>query len=640
MITLNRQLYAIVALVVLAMFLCGVIISTASNIKQINEQLLVKNNDSANLLAQMLTEVEKDPVLLELLISAQFDSGHYELIELRGVDDSFSIRREFSGRTHLRAPEWFASLVHIDAAAGVGLISDGWSQFGSIKVKSHSQYLVDEIWISTKLFAYWSAAIAIVLGLGSAFLQSIITRPLSAVISQAEALGNKRFVSLPLPKTVEYRRLVIAMNRLTERVQVMLKKEAAKLAALRFKTEHDEVTGVFNREVFINNLTVLLSDSDKAAEHGVAIIRIKDLERLNKERGRKSVDEFLKRLASALLIFSKSDTLQHQDSMVARLNGSDFAVLSIHPTEFSSASKQIYETIHKVCIDAEIPTNQIVVASTNFSPLDTKAQVLMRIDSVLIDIDASKSNITHLHSDKSRVTPFLTAHDWRTALSDAIKADKVFFQFYPVMALADKSIIHHECHIRAELDGEVRSAAFFLPWARRLGLIDQAECAAVRTILHSSTPQQPKLSFKLSFDFLSKEHNRKLLRDLMTVKVGGQFSVEIHEAAFIEHTDTLSLYCIELQQAGFSIGLQSALNCFDKLTNIQQFGLDFIKLHESIIQSAHETSHGQNILKGFCVLGHSLGAQVITQGFQMHHDQALLEELGVDGVTGLGLIQT
>ncbi|MCO4322144.1 EAL domain-containing protein [Aliidiomarina quisquiliarum] len=637
MMTLNKQLWAIITTVVVFMFLCGVLVSTASNIHQINQQLAIKNNDSANLLAQMLTEIDKDPVLLELLISAQFDTGHYEYIKLRGINSDFDITLEFEGTAQANAPLWFSSAINIDAPAGVAHISDGWSQFGTIEIKSHSGFFVSEIWAATIRFAIWSALIGIVIGSLSMVLQRIVTRPLDKVINQAEALGEKRFISLPLPKTIEYRRLVSAMNLLTRRVKSILEKENDKLNALRAKTEHDELTGLANRNVYLSNLGALLASSDKSEDHGVAIIRLRQLDKLNKELGRRHVDAFIIKLAQTLELLCKHNVSKFESYTVARLNGSDFSILVSHPTNFSDFSRKIYESVASLCNEQGLNLNQVLVGSTNFSSDDTKAQTLMRIDSVLSDIESNESNSSYLHSDEARVSPYLTTEDWRVALESAVKAQQVFFQLYPVIMVNENRVIHYEGMIRAQLKDEIRSAGFFLPWARRLGLIDVIELSALHRLFERSVAHDKQTSIKLSYEFLSKEANRAALKKLAQLHPYARVSIEIHEIALIEHFDAIESYCVELQKAGFSIGLQSALNCFNQLSNIQQLGLDFIKLHATLTQGAHESVDGQNILKGFCRVGHSLGTVVIAQGFQPQHDRGLLEELGVDGLTGPGV---
>lgn len=639
MMTLNRQLWAIIAAVVTIMFLCGVFISIASNVQQLNQQLTVKNNDNANLLAQMISELEKDPVLLELLISAQFDTGYYEYLRLRTLDGETNIIREFEGRATTSAPGWFLALIDVDPTPGIAHISDGWNQFGTIEVKSHSGYLTSEMWTSTVRFGFWSAIIAIILGVASTFLQRIVTKPLDKVIGQAEALGSKRFISLPVPKTQEYRRLVVAMNLLTRRVKNMLEKDNEKLNMLRAKTEQDESTGLSNRGIYLSHLEALLRGNDRSEEHGVIIIRVRKLDKLNKTFGRPQVDAFIFDLAQAMRAICKHNNHQFESHTTARLNGSDFSILLNQPSHLAEFSETVYEHIKSVCQNHNLPSQSVLVGSVSISADDSKAQVLMRIDSILSTLESEEASSNYLHSTETKNMPFLTSKDWRSALEKAITQRQVYFEFYPVLSLHQQEVMHYEGMMRAQFDDEVRNAGFFLPWARRLELIDAIELTALQSFFSDSKSSGMKVSIKLSFEFLSKEDNRAALINFAKLqKPEAEISIELHEVSLIEHPVAFELYCIELQKAGFKIGLQSALNCFTQLSNIHELGLDFIKLHATLTQGAHDSADGASVLKGFCHLGHSLSATVIAQGFKSEHDKKLLEELGVDGVTGPGVI--
>src|SRR5690606_39970679 len=58
----------------------------------------VCSSDLASL-ALSLTQLEKDPVTLELLISAQFDTGHYQRITLTDPNNQAVINRVFNQTT-------------------------------------------------------------------------------------------------------------------------------------------------------------------------------------------------------------------------------------------------------------------------------------------------------------------------------------------------------------------------------------------------------------------------------------------------------------------------------------------------------------------------------------------------------------
>ena len=80
--SLIKELWLAIALVMLIAFGGSFLVSSLSAKTYLQEQLLLKNIDNATSLASTLSQLPKDPVTVELLISSQFDAGHYQYIRL------------------------------------------------------------------------------------------------------------------------------------------------------------------------------------------------------------------------------------------------------------------------------------------------------------------------------------------------------------------------------------------------------------------------------------------------------------------------------------------------------------------------------------------------------------------------------
>lgn len=80
--SLTKQLWLAIAAIMAIAFGISFLVSAWSAKTYLEDQLRLKNIDNANSLALSMSQIEKDPVLIELLISAQFDIGHYQSIRL------------------------------------------------------------------------------------------------------------------------------------------------------------------------------------------------------------------------------------------------------------------------------------------------------------------------------------------------------------------------------------------------------------------------------------------------------------------------------------------------------------------------------------------------------------------------------
>jgi hypothetical protein len=99
-------------------FVGSVIVSSLSAKTYLQQQLSMKNSDNAAALALSLTQQDADEVLLELTLSAQFDTGFYELIQLTDPEGVVTILREDTQDTG-DAPDWFMKLFPIEVALPV-----------------------------------------------------------------------------------------------------------------------------------------------------------------------------------------------------------------------------------------------------------------------------------------------------------------------------------------------------------------------------------------------------------------------------------------------------------------------------------------------------------------------------------------
>jgi methyl-accepting chemotaxis protein len=235
--SLIKQLWLGIFVILLLALGGSFVISIMSAKHYLEEQLQLKNFDNATSLALSMTQMEKDPVTLELLIAAQFDSGHYQRITLTDPNHKVLIERRFNdGGNETEAnnvPAWFTSSISLTASPGVAQVQDGWQQYGTLTIESHSRFAWQALWQGTVKLLQWFLLAALLSGLAGTFILKYISRPLDVVVQQAEAIGERRFILSTEPRTTEFQRLVRAMNSLSSNVKILLEKETRQLELLQ-----------------------------------------------------------------------------------------------------------------------------------------------------------------------------------------------------------------------------------------------------------------------------------------------------------------------------------------------------------------------------------------------------------------------
>ncbi len=271
------------------------ILSTLSSKNYLEEQLQMKNIDNATSLALSMSQMQKDPITLDLLISAQFDAGHYRYIGL--IDPSGkAISERVNANSKTKAPTWFIKLVPIQAQVGVADIQDGWTQYGSITLESDPNFAYDKLWDST----IQVALLTILIGLlacyaGSKLLRKIIS-PLDDVVNQATAIGENRFIAIDVPKTTEFKAVVSAMNALSNRIKKTVAEESARLEQLRFKANFDPITGLMNHDYFMNRVDASISHEETFSEGLLVVSRLSNLAAIYQAFVHQATNTFLRRI--------------------------------------------------------------------------------------------------------------------------------------------------------------------------------------------------------------------------------------------------------------------------------------------------------------------------------------------------------
>src|SRR5690606_11055330 len=130
-----------------------------------------KNIDNATSLALTMSQMDKDLVNIELLISAQFDAGHYQLIRLSDPNGNIILERKKDSQ-EINAPAWFIKLVAMEAQPGYAQVQDGWTQFGRVRVESDARFAYEDLWRGSQIMLL----VSLIIGFLSALLGSLLLK--------------------------------------------------------------------------------------------------------------------------------------------------------------------------------------------------------------------------------------------------------------------------------------------------------------------------------------------------------------------------------------------------------------------------------------------------------------------------------
>ncbi len=632
--SIYRQFWLVVVGLTLMAFSGSFLLSLFTARSYIEQQVYMKNIDNAASLALVLSQLpEKDPVAIELLIAAQFDTGHYQEITLTDPQHRVLQERHHEG-AEAGAPAWFVRLFPIQAEAGQALIQDGWKQFGAIKVVSHSRFAYAELWRGVERLAFWFAFAALAAGALGTLLIRLLFRPLNKVVDQAHAIQERRFVTVDEPRTPELRDVVVAMNAMVVRLKNMFSDEAERLDELRRRINHDALTGLPNREFFLSALRDNLS-SEKAASHGcLTLVRLAELEKLNASLGHLQADRLIKEFSLAIKAFADG----HGNCLSARLNGSDFALLVTGASDSGKLADEIQNTLRlSVCRSWPQLEDIFHAGVAAYRHGDACGDVLSAADRALAFAESQEANAVHALDSGEPGSAQRSGEAWRSGLNEALDGKRIRLERYPVLT-ADNRLLHHESSARMQLDldGAWLPAGDFMPMALRQNLSSAVDLNVVRIALDALDQESVEIAINLSAETIADWHFNDELATVLESRpeTCKRLWIEVPEYGAFRNFDAFRSFCRRLDHYGCKLGIEHFGQHLGQIASLAELGLDYLKIDSRFIRDIDTNTGNQEFLRGLCRVAHNAGVQIIAEGVGTPAELDRLLTLGFDGTTG------
>lgn len=637
--SLIKQLWIAIIVMMIVFFTANILVNLITRKAYIEQQLETKNNDNAVSLAVSISQMDKDPVAIELMLSAEFDNGHYRYIGLIDPNGKALVERKLTTDESDDVPAWFSSVLPINSNPGMAQIQDGWKQYGTLKIESSTAFSYEDLWHGALKSLYWSAAITLLSGLVGTIFLKIIVRPLDAMVAMTEAISDKNFITIAEPRTLEFKQLAQAMNRLSFRIKEMFKDQSKLLEQLRLEANYEPVSGLMNRKYFISRIAAHISNEESFSEGGLIITHITNLAEINTELGGLETDKILKRMGIALAnLCNEKVTL-----FAGRLTGADFAVYSTAPCDYYNLTSEIKNALNQATTDVrarfsnfDLPTEfNLVSKADRFAGLkclvSTSKDKAGADETEIMEMFNQLENTSYADQDEL---------SWRNMLTKALDAKRLSLAYFPV-ARPNGEVIHQESPVRLQLEegGTWISAAEFITWAMKLDLITRIDDLVVEVALanlrNGALPIGLNVSTRAMCNPTYVEHMANLLNEY--ADVAEHLWLEVPEDGVFNHMEQFKHFCQLLKPLNCKIGVEHVGAQISRLGELHDLNLDYIKIDASVIRGIHSNTGNQAFLKGLCMIAHAIGLMTIAEGVNSELELQTLPDLGIDAMTGPGV---
>ena len=632
--SMTRQLW----LSILASMLIALSVSLFASLlnarSYLESQLAMKNQDNAATLALALSQGNSDRDTVVLAVTALFDSGHYELIQVIDPQGK-SLVDKVAPATDTGAPRWFVRLLPIRSLPGRAEIASGWQPIGTLTLMSHAEFAYRSLWETAVTMSAVILAAGLLGGLLASLVLRRITQPMRAVLYQAQAINAHRFITMPEPKVPELKELAAAMNDTVNRLRIDFDEDARRYEQMRRQANFDLLTGLANRTHFLASLDSAL-DIEGSPYGALAIIRLRKLGKINRALGREVADQLLRRVGATV------DEVVGRclGTLAGRLNGADFALLLPAGCDPKPALDELILDLHSAMASLAGDYSTLYIAYAIFAPGDDPARLLARIDTTLAAADVNGgSTVREAPAEIADAGP-TGGEEWRSTLRQALDGtDALKLAHFPIQVREDQAK-HRESPLRLRRaeGSEWLPAGRFLPIADRLGLVRELDLATLRLALAELETDDSlaglwiNLSAKSIGDHAFRDRMLALLAEHPASR--NRLWLEIPESGGLARLEALRALSRDLKPLDCKLGLEHYGHHFDQIGRLYDLGLDFLKVDASFIHGLDANPGNQAFLAGLLEIAHRIGMRVFAEGVEREEELARVMELGFDGASG------
>ena len=410
---------------------------------------------------------------------------------------------------------------------------------------------------------------------------------------------------------------------------------------------HDSLTGLPNRELFLDRLTVAITRSvtDPALRPTILFLDLDKFKSINSSFGLVVGDSLLLTVARRL-----QRTLNTTDTL-ARLGGDQFAILipaQHDPRELAMLAERLRRSLRspiKIANQEIVLTGSIGIAVGDSTMPENARELLRQAETAMYRAKRAGTDRIEIFSAQMR-----SEKDERIAIESdlrrAIDQGRLTVLYQPIVTLSTEALVGFEALVRWEHPryGQL-SPAEFIPVAEETDLVVKLGSYVLARAIEEvvrwqgalQRPDQPLfVSVNVSSRQLLKADIVPEIRHLLgrAVAPHGSLRLEVTESLVMENPEHATHVLELLKSAGADLALDDFGTGYSSLAYLQRFPFDTIKIDKALVQAGTESDAGGAIVRASVTLAHELGRKVVAEGIETPEDAAFLRSIGCEYAQG------
>lgn len=406
---------------------------------------------------------------------------------------------------------------------------------------------------------------------------------------------------------------------------------------LRLLSDHDSVTGLYNRRAFKREFDNMLALGRRGM---LLVLDIDEFKSVNESGGHEAGDFVLVECARYI------QDLHPRPTLAARLGSDDFALVC---TDISLAEAIVLaRALNNVLPAANLETNSIQRARITtsvglvvFPEHGKSADALLANAEIALAQARNKGNGSwHLYAldDPYREAAGRRAY-WRDEVERGLDENRFVMHFQPIQRIANGHIGHYEALIRLKgQDGELIPPAMFIDVAESTGLIRRIDRWVIETVVAFVAEQAPNI--KVALNLSSRSFDDDVAFETMQAALarhgltGDRLLLEITETAALANLSSAIRIMGKLRRLGCAFGLDDFGVGYSSFQYLKELPFDFVKIDGSFIKGLTHRPDDVVFVKALNDAVKGYGKETIAEFVEDEATLNVLREIGIDYAQG------